>query len=167
MSCGGLVLVVALTQPAPANAQHPKRHDEYKHQVEKLEDVWRAAQLSGDVLAISQLLSDDYVGITMSGQVVTKEQQLDRMRKRTMVLSKYEVSDRKVKLNGTTAIVMSLASIEGTNEGQPIHGTFRSMRVYTRLPGGGWKVTNFEATRVGPPPLRGDRQDHPDDSQRP
>jgi ketosteroid isomerase-like protein len=150
---GGLVAVLmmaALTLPARAKRPHPRRHDEYKHQVEKLEDVWRAAQLSGDVTAIDQMLADDYVGITMSGQMVTKTQQLDRMRKRTMVLSTYDLTDRKVKLIGTTAVVTSLAEIEGSNEGKPIHGTFRSTRVYTRMPSGIWKVTNFEATRVGP-----------------
>jgi ketosteroid isomerase-like protein len=146
-----VLTMAALTQPARAKGPHPRRHDEYKHQVEKLEDVWRTAQLSGDVTAIDQLLSDDYVGITMSGQVVTKMQQLDRMRKRTMVLSKYDLTDMKVKLIGTTAVVTSLAEIEGSNDGQPIHGTFRSTRVYSRVPSEGWKVTNFEATRVGTP----------------
>jgi len=169
-SYGGLLavlVVAALTLPARADGPHPKRHDQYKRQVEKLEDVWRTAQLSGDVAAIDQLLSDDYVGITMSGQVVTKMQQLDRMRNRTMVLSKYELTDRKVKLIGTTAVVTSLAEIEGSNDGQPIHGTFRSTRVYTRLPSGGWKVTNFEATRVGPPPRREGTPPEPVESQNP
>jgi ketosteroid isomerase-like protein len=147
-----VLMAAALTLPAQAKGPHRRVHEQYKHQVEKLEDVWSAAQLSGDVTAIDQLLSDDYVGITMSGQVVTKIQQLDRMRKRTMVLSKYDLTDMKVKLIGTTAVVTSLAEIEGSNDGQPIHGTFRSTRVYTRLPAGGWKVTNFEATRVGQRP---------------
>jgi ketosteroid isomerase-like protein len=158
-------MAAALTLPAQAKGPHRRVHEQYKHQVEKLEDVWSAAQLSGDVTAIDQLLSDDYVGITMSGQVVTKIQQLDRMRKRTMVLSKYDLTDMKVKLIGTTAVVTSLAEIEGSNDGQPIHGTFRSTRVYTRLLSGVWKVTNFEATRVGQP--RPKDSPEPGDSPKP
>jgi ketosteroid isomerase-like protein len=151
-----LLAVGVLAVSARAEGPHPRRHDQYKHQVEKLEDVWRAAQLSGDVAGMDQLLSDDYVGITMSGQVVTKMQQLDRMKNRTMTLSKMELTDVKVKLIGSTAaIVTSLAEVDGTTDGQPIHGTYRSTRVYTRLPTGMWKITNFEATRVGPPPMGG------------
>ena len=131
---------------------HPKRNDQYKHEVEQLEQVWRKAELSGDVATMDKLLSDDYVGITMSGQVVTKEQQLERLRKRTMPLSRIDLMDVHVKLIGTTAIVTSRAEVEGTDEGVPMHGTFRYTRVYSRQPNGSWKVTNFEATRVGPPP---------------
>lgn len=149
----------------PAAAQHPKRHDQYKRQVEQMEDEWRNAELKGDVDAMDRLLSDDYVGITMTGQVVTKMQQLDRMRKRSLVLNKIDFEDVKVKLIGTTAIVTSLADVDGVNDGEPMHGRFRSTRVYSRLPSGVWKITNFEATRVGPPP-GGDRRE-PRDSSKP
>jgi len=149
-----ILAVMALALPTRADGPHPKRHDQYKHQVEQLEEAWRTAEMNGDVDAMDKLLSDDYVGITMSGQVVTKTQQLDRMRRRATVLTKIDFQDVKVKLIGSTAIVTSLAEVEGTNEGEPMHGKFRSTRVYTRLPTGVWKITNFEATRVGPPPPR-------------
>jgi ketosteroid isomerase-like protein len=144
--------------PAHGVGPHPKRHDELKRQVEKLEEVWRTAQMNTDVDAMDKLLSDDYIGITMNGQVVTKTQQLDRMRNRTLVLTKMALDDVKVKLIGTTAIVMSRAEVEGTDDGNPMHGNFRYMRVYTRLPSGFWKITNFEATRIGP---QSDRHPHP------
>jgi len=48
-----------------------------------------------------------------------------------------------------TAVVTSLAEVDGTNDGTPMHGNYRYMRVYSRLPSGTWKITNFEATRVG------------------
>jgi len=151
------LFVGVFTAFAWAKGPHPKRNDDYKHQVEKLERDWRTAQLSGDVDAMEKLLSDDYIGITTTGQVVTKTQQLDRMRNRSLMVTQIDLDDVKVKLIGTTAIVTSLAKIEGTNEGTPLHGTYRYTRVYSRLPSGAWRITNFEATRVGPRP--GDR--HP------
>ena len=158
-----LLMVCALLAPttlalaAHANAPHPKRKDQYKHQVEQLEQTWRTAQLNGDVDTMDKLLSDDYVGITMNGQVVTKAQQLDRMRNRNLVLTQISLDDVKVKLIGTTtAVVTCLAEVEGTSDGAPMHGTYRYTRVYTRTPTGNWKITNFEATRVNPtPPGRG------------
>jgi ketosteroid isomerase-like protein len=164
-SAGVLALVMLAgtlsTLPASAAPPHRKIKETYRKQVEQLEETWRSAQVNGDVAAMDKLLSDDYVGITMAGQVVTKMQQLDRMRNRQLVLSKIVLDDVKVKLIGTTAIVTSLADVDGTNDGESMHGTYRYTRVYSRLLSGTWKITNFEATRVGPPPpLRGPK--HPE-----
>jgi ketosteroid isomerase-like protein len=155
-SCAGLYLlaVILFSIYAPAQGVHPRRNDQFKHQVEELEQVWRTAELNADVTAMNRLLSDDFVGITMNGQVVTKMQQLDRLRRRTTVLSKLDLRIEHVKLIGvTTAVVQSVAEVEGSNEGAPMHGTFRYTRVYSRQPSGTWQITNFEATRVGPPPM--------------
>lgn len=146
-----LATLAAAGLPANANTRHPKQKDDYKREVQRLEEDWRIAQINNDVTTADKLLSDDYVGITMSGQVVTKAQQLDRMRTRKFVLTKIELDDLKVKLVGSTAIVTCLANVEGANDGTPIHGKYRYTRVYSRLPSGAWKITNFEATRVGPP----------------
>jgi ketosteroid isomerase-like protein len=165
MTCAAVGVTLA-TLAAHANGPHPKRNDQYKRQVEKLEEVWRNAQLTGDVDAMDKLLSDDYVGITMNGQMVTKAQQLDRMRNRNLIVTTISLEDVKVKLIGTTAVVTSLAQVEGSSDGIPMHGTYRYTRVYTRLPSGSWKITNFEATRVGPPPRREEgKAPHPESSQ--
>ena len=129
---------------------HEKKHDA-KRQVEALEEQWRQAQLVGDVAAMDKLLSDDYIGITMTGQVNTKTQQLDRMRMHKIALTKLDLGERQVKLIGSIAIVTSRAEVEGTNEGAPVKGTYRYTRVYQRLPSGAWKITSFEATRVPGP----------------
>jgi ketosteroid isomerase-like protein len=149
---------ILLVSAAPARGQHPRRNDQFKHQVEQLEQAWRSAELNGDVDAMGKLLSDDFVGINMSGQVVTKMQLLDRMRRRRTVLTKLDLDDVHVKLIGRTAIVTSLANIEGANEGVAMHGTFRYTRVYLRVASGAWQITNYEATRVGPPPLPPERR---------
>jgi len=151
--CAALALSLwILAAPAKGQHPHPLRNDQFKHQVEQMEQAWRSAELNGDVDAMSKLLSDDFVGINMSGQVVTKMQLLDRMRRRRAVLTRLDLDDVHVKLIGQTAIVTSRAEVDGTNEGVPVHGTYRYTRVYTRLATGGWQITNFEATRVGPPP---------------
>lgn len=151
-----LTLLAVWVPTVGSLAQHPHQKEQLKRQVEKLEETWRAAQLNGDVETMDRLLSEDYVGITMNGQVVTKIQQLDRMRARTFAVTKIDLDDVKVKLIGQTtvetAVVTSRAEVEGTNEGAPLHGTYRYTRVYARMPNGSWKITNFEATRVGDPP---------------
>ena len=142
-----LVLVLCgMTLPGHAFARHPKNTQ--RAEILVLENRWRQAQLADDVPSMDKLLSDDFLGVTASGQLVTKLQQLDRMRRRSVDIRKMELSDTKIKIDGPVAIVTSLAVLDGTADGRPLHGDFRYTRVYRHVPGDGWKITNFEATRV-------------------
>lgn len=137
-----------VARPAAASqGLHERKHDA-KRQVEALEEQWREARLAGDVATMDKMLSDDYIGISMTGQVSTKPQQLDRVRKRRTVLTRIDLGDMQIKLVGAIAIVTSRADIAGTNDGVSIQGTYRYTRVYQRQPNGVWKITSFEATRV-------------------
>jgi len=120
-----------------------------RDQIEALETQWKKAVLGNDTDTMDHLLSEDYLGITSNGQVVTKPQQLDRMRSRNFSIKTLDITDVKIKLiSQHAAIVTSLAQVDGTNEGRPLHGSFRYTRVYQRVPNDGWKITSFEATRV-------------------
>jgi ketosteroid isomerase-like protein len=142
-----LTAVFLVAAPAFAQRHHKKLARE---QIVALEAQFRQAQLAGDIAAMDKLLSDDYLGIGVNGQVSTKPQQLDRMRSRELVLTRIDTSEFKMKLVGQIAIVTSLAQVEGTLEGAPLHGMVRYTRIYQRLPNGVWKITNFEATRIPP-----------------
>ena len=149
-----LPLVVAVFAFAgftsPANAQHhrgdPKRVQ--REQIEALEQQWHDAQVNDDVAAMDKLLSDDFLGITANGEVNTKQQYLDRLRNRVATITSLQMSDVKIKLLGGAAIVTSQAEITGTAQGVPLDGKVRYTRVYQRLPGGVWKITNFASTRI-------------------
>ena len=152
-----VALILVLLMPCVCVAKVTKHtgKKDAKKQIEAMENQWRDAQLTGNVAEMTKLLSDDYFGISMTGEVNTKALQLERMRKRVLVISKIDLSDMKVKLLGTTAVVTSRAEIQGMNEGNPITGSFRYTRVYQKTVAGLWQITNFEATRLarqGPPP---------------
>ena len=142
-----MLATVVVSMCAQASAQPHRKHIA-REEVEAMEQQWRAAELSDDAAAMDRLLSDDYLGITGNGDVVTKLQQLDHMRTRALNISKLDISDVKIKLVDHIAIVTSLAQIDGMIEGAPLRGNYRSTRVYQRLPTGVWKLTNFEATRI-------------------
>ncbi|HEY4355692.1 MAG TPA: nuclear transport factor 2 family protein [Acidobacteriaceae bacterium] len=136
--------------PLRAMPKPHRRGANARDQINLLEEQWRQAQLSDDLSVMEKLLSENYVGITISGQVVTKAQQLDRIRRRTIVVTRFETSDTKIKLiaDGKVAIVNALAKVEGTAETHSLNGSFRYTRVYQRVPTGAWKITSFEATRI-------------------
>ncbi|HEX4155679.1 MAG TPA: nuclear transport factor 2 family protein [Acidobacteriaceae bacterium] len=145
-----LLLLAASLLAAPLHAAPHRGTRTLRAEIEGLEQQWRQAALAGDVTVMDHLLSEDYLGINPNGQVVTKLQQLDRMKSRDFTLTRIDVSDVKIKLiSRRAAIVTSLAQVEGTADEHPLHGSFRYTRIYQRLPnGGGWKITSFEATRV-------------------
>jgi len=158
-----LLLLASLLLVSSALAV-PHRGDRMRDQIEALEQQWRQAALANDTEKMDHLLADDFLGITASGQVVTKLQQIDRMRAHQVTISRLDVSDTRIKLlSHHAAIVTSLAQVEGSNEGRPIHGSFRYTRVYRRLPNGTWRITSFEATRI--PAHLAQAQDEPDQQQ--
>ena len=132
----------------PAARSHKEHKRDYKREIEAVEEQWRTAQLAGDVATMDKLLAEDYFGISVTGQLNDKMQQLERVKSRKLVLSRLDVSDRKIKVVGRVAIVTSLAEIEGSNDGEPLKGKYRYTRVYKRYPDGSWKITNFEVTKA-------------------
>jgi ketosteroid isomerase-like protein len=146
-----ILVVVGFSSLQFANASvapHRVKNHDYKQQVELLEQQWRTAQLTGDVATMDKLLSDDYIGISLNGQVNTKTQQLERLRSQRIALTRLDLSEMKVKLIGTIAIVTSRAEVEGTSDSLSVKGIYRYTRVYQRLSTGTWKITSFEATRT-------------------
>ena len=139
-----LLLLLPAGLQAKPHAKHAARD-----QILAIENQWVKAQLQGDVAAMDKLLSPDFLGIITTGEVVTKSQQLDRMRNRELVLKALDISDVRVKLIGLhAASVTSLAKVDGASGGHPLVGSFRYTHVYERLPNGLWVITNFEATRI-------------------
>jgi ketosteroid isomerase-like protein len=144
-----LVCVAFALAVAPLHAGPHRGTRSMRDQIESLEVQWKKAVLANDTEAMDRLLSEDYLGITSTGQVVTKPQQLHRMRTHDFEITSLTISDVKIKLiSEHAAIVTSLAQVEGTNEGRPLHGSFRYTRVYQRVPNDGWKITSFEATHI-------------------
>ena len=146
-----------------AHASHVAHRRDTRAEVLATDKLWRTAELTNDTTAMEKLLSDDYVGITAGGRVLTKAQQLDRMRTRQTEMTRLDVSDMKVRLVGSVAIVTSLTELDGTIDGRVTHGQFRSIRVYQRVSSGNWKIINFEATPLHRPhgPLPTEPGDQP------
>lgn len=144
-----LACFIACAGAQQQGQKHEKKHDA-KKQIEDLEEKWRTAYLAGDATTMDRMLSDDFIGISMSGQVHTKVQYLERIQTRKLALTKMDLSDMKVKILDSVAVVTGQADVEGTSEGASVKGLYRYTRVYQQLSSGQWKVTSFEATRIRP-----------------
>lgn len=125
----------------------PHRHDG-RHQIDQMEEAWRTAVLHADTGAMSNLLSDDYIAITPSGTLQTKEQALEKIRSGKVHVTALNMADRKVRFYAKTAVVTSEAYMEGTNSEGEVSGHFRYTRVYVKNAEGVWKIVSFEASRI-------------------
>jgi ketosteroid isomerase-like protein len=138
-----LVFCASALMARPPKAQKHER----RHEIDHLEEAWRTAMLKNDSGAMSGLLSEDYMGITPSGTLQTKQEALTNLHR--VHVTSLEISDRHVRFYGNTALVTSTADIGGTGpEGNTISGSYRYTRVYVEGPVGVWKIVSFEANRI-------------------
>jgi len=144
------ILVFALTVCASGlQAGMPQRQKhESRHEIDQMEETWREAILKSNTTAMDGLLADDYLAITASGTLQTKEQTLDNLRSGRTHFTVLDISDRKVRFYGTTALVTSLAEVQGATGSGDISGSYRYTRVYVRNAQGAWKIVSFEASRI-------------------
>lgn len=148
------VLVLAVcVNPLHAGLPRVQKH-ESRHEIDQLEERWRNALLKGDTAAMDALLADDYMAITASGTLQTKDQALANLRNGRTHFTVLDISDRKVRFYGPTALVTSLAVVTGTNAQGNFAGSYRYTRVYVRNLQGEWKIVSFEASKIRDPAER-------------
>jgi ketosteroid isomerase-like protein len=130
-----------------AGQAKPKKHDA-RREIFDLENAWRNAVLNSDTNAMGALLADDYLAITASGTLQTKQEVLANLKTHKVKISTLLLSDRKVRFYGNTAVVTSLAEVAGTNMEGDVSGSFRYTRVYVRDAQGKWKIVSFESSKI-------------------
>jgi uncharacterized protein (TIGR02246 family) len=124
---------------------------ESRHEIDQLEDDWRNAVLTANTKALDSLLAEDYMAITASGTLQSRDEALESLHSGRLHFTKLDVTDRKVRFYGTTAVVTSLANIQATTPDGQVAGSYRYTRVYVRDAQGAWRIVSFEASRVREP----------------
>jgi ketosteroid isomerase-like protein len=124
-----------------------ERH-ETRHEIDRLEDHWRTAVLTSNVAAMDTLLAKDYIAITANGTLQTRDEALAGLRSGAVHFKSLEITDRKVRFYGNTALVTSRAEVSGTTPEGDLTGSYRYTRVYVRDTGGIWRIVSFEASRI-------------------
>lgn len=147
--CCAQLLQAQTLQPLLVQTPMPRgQKHESRHLIDRLEELWRMALLDGNGKALDGLLADDYMAITASGTLQTKDQALTAIRSGQLHLTTLNFSDRKVRFYGSTALVTSLAEVAGSYSGHDITGNYRYTRVYARNPRGQWQIVSFEVSQV-------------------
>lgn len=146
-----LVCAVVLAGAPLLGAMGRGERHESRHLIDGLEERWRTAVLNRNVTAMDLLLAEDYVAITPNGMVQSKDDALNNLRNGAIHFTSLEISDRKVRFYGTTALVTSRAEVSGTGPNGEVSGSYRYTHVYARDVRGVWRIVSFEANRIRTP----------------
>ena len=142
----GILLLVA-SAPLPAGVPHPERRED-RHTIMRMEEAWRSALLDADITAMESLLADDYMAITPNGTLQSKEQTIANLKSGVLHFDRIEVTERKVKFYGSTALVRSRAEVSGKTAEGAVSGSYRYTRVYAQDSKKVWRIVSFEANRI-------------------
>jgi hypothetical protein len=100
----------------------------------EVENQLFSAQLVSDVNVLDQLLHDDLIAVAPTGQIVTKEMDLNAHRTKAMIIEKASTVINEVKITGDdTAISIVTMTAKGMMMGTPLEGEFRYFRVWKRF----------------------------------
>lgn len=112
-----------------ANKQDPA----YAQIVDALKDhSTQIAKISEklDVNAFDKSLHPDWFMIDANGQKITKQQELDSLRKSEFKPTSIHVSDLHVEVHGDTAVVTGVSKVSASFQGKDISGKYRFTQIY-------------------------------------
>lgn len=147
------ILLLLLWLPAGYATSIPHPHPQPRqvvHIIEKLERMWQQAELSGNTATMATMLSEDYLGIYGDGTLATKAETIESFKRGKTKFSHIHTWDRKIRVFGSTAVVVSKAHVTGAHDGESLSGYYRYTRVYHRH-NGVWRIVSFEASASRPP----------------
>jgi uncharacterized protein (TIGR02246 family) len=118
-----------------------------EQQVKQVFDQLQVAELKGDSNALEKLYADDYTAIRGDGSLITKAQEIEKMKSGNLKWETNEIKDLKVRVYGNTAITTDLSFVKNVRDGKPRVGTNRTTRVWVKQ-NGNWKCVVYQSTRV-------------------
>lgn len=92
-----------------------------------------SAQLVSDVDILDQLLHDDLIAVSPTGQALTKKMDLDSHKAKTMIIEDASTVIDEIKIIDDTALSIVTMKAKGKMMGTPLEGEFRYFRVWKRF----------------------------------
>ncbi|WP_175622202.1 nuclear transport factor 2 family protein [Chryseobacterium schmidteae] len=109
--------------------------------VVEAENMLFSAQLVSNVEILDQLLHDDLLAVAPTGEIITKEMDLNSHKAKTMIIENASIEIDDIKTTGDTALSIVTMTAKGKMMGTPLEGRFRYFRV--------WKCFDEELKIIG------------------
>lgn len=101
---------------------------------------YAALERGGEIAALTRMLSDEYVGTSMDGELVRKAQELDAYRSSHVILASAELLGQKVLvIDNNSALETGTVKYAGTTGGEPFAINVRYTTTWVSW-GKGWQI---------------------------
>lgn len=104
-----------------------------RENVVEAENKLFSAQLVSNVEILDQLLHDDLLAVAPTGEIITKEMDLNSHKAKTMIIENASIEIDDIKITGDTALSIVTMTAKGKMMGTPLEGRFRYFRVWKRF----------------------------------
>jgi ketosteroid isomerase-like protein len=104
-----------------------------KDAIVEVENKLFAAQLTSDVDMLDSLLHDDLFAVAPTGQIITKEMDLNSHKAKMMVIEEASTEINEIRIIGNTALAIVTMTAKGKMMGTPLEGRFRYLRVWKQF----------------------------------
>ena len=109
-----------------------------KKAVTDLDRTYQAAVQKNDAAEMERLLADDFVLVTGSGKVYTKQDLVNEARSGRINYEQQDDADQNVRVWGNTAVITARLRAKGSEAGMPFEYTLWFSDTYVKTPQG-WK----------------------------
>jgi len=116
-------------------------------QIQSLEERLIEAMKTSNVQELDALIANDLVFTSHTGQLFTKQDDLDSHSSGNIEIFTIDASEQKIRIEGNVAIVSVLLDISGSFYGNTEVGFYRFTRIW-KDHGNNWQVIAAHSTQV-------------------
>ena len=115
--------------------------------IKQIEHAWTEATIAGDYDKVSQIIADDWAGISFDGSKMTKQGFLADLKSGRDKAQSVEIGPMDVKVLGNVAIVQGSDTEKSVMNGKDTSGKWVWMDVFVKREGK-WVAVRSQAARV-------------------
>ena len=118
-------------------------------EIKKMAGEMSATMAKNDVATIEKFFADNYMFVNQDGTVSTKAQRMEAIKSGSSKLESLAYDEMSVRNNpeGTGAILICRATVQGMNMGKPTDGQYRFTQVWSKSKDG-WKLVSGQITLI-------------------
>ena len=118
-----------------------------EQEVSYLLDRYNDALLKKDTTSLDEIWADDLSFVNPQGQLLSKKDRMDNIKTGATDLKSADVSGKKIRVYGHTAVATLVVKINGQYSGQEGDGSFRVTTVWAK-PKGMWQMVAVQMTPI-------------------
>jgi len=147
-----LAISIALSSFAfgQSSPQQNSENSKSEQEVKQMSEKFHSALVQADIPILQKIWADDYLFVTASGEVLTKDERLRNIKSGATKLEAInEEEDVKVRVYQNSAVETHRVTIKGKYGGQSTSDQYRSTSVWVNSPEG-WQLVSTQLTAVTP-----------------